>query len=65
MPNPTDRRWIVLKFGGTSVSRRERWDTIGELASARVAQGYRALVVDSGWTTEAFTDWVAAALTRR
>lgn len=25
---------------------------------------YRALVVESGWTTEAFTEWVAAALTR-
>ncbi|MDG6347377.1 bifunctional aspartate kinase/diaminopimelate decarboxylase [Luteimonas sp. 8-5] len=25
-------RWFVLKFGGTSVSRRERWDTIGRLA---------------------------------
>jgi aspartokinase len=21
--------WIVLKFGGTSVRRRERWDAIG------------------------------------
>ncbi len=23
------QRWVVLKFGGTSVSRRNRWDTIG------------------------------------
>lgn len=28
-------RWIVLKFGGTSVSRRHRWDTIGKLAKKR------------------------------
>ncbi len=27
--------WIVLKFGGTSVSRRHRWDTIGRLAKQR------------------------------
>src|SRR5688572_9413786 len=29
-------QWAVLKFGGTSVSRRNRWDTIGRLASKRV-----------------------------
>ena len=27
--------WIVLKFGGTSVSRRHRWDTIGQLMKRR------------------------------
>ncbi len=32
--SPVDR-WIVLKFGGTSVSRRHRWDTIGRLAKRR------------------------------
>ena len=26
---------MVLKFGGTSVSRRNRWDTIGRLAAER------------------------------
>lgn len=30
-----ERSWIVLKFGGTSVSRRERWDTIGRLLRRR------------------------------
>ena len=44
---PRDR-WIVLKFGGTSVSRRERWDTIGRLALERAgADGSRVLVVVS------------------
>ncbi len=43
---PRDR-WIVLKFGGTSVSRRERWDTIGGLAHKRSAEGARVLVVVS------------------
>jgi len=44
---PRDR-WIVLKFGGTSVSRRERWDTIGRLALDRAeAGGARVLVVVS------------------
>jgi diaminopimelate decarboxylase/aspartate kinase len=41
-------RWVVLKFGGTSVSRRNRWDTIGRLASKRMAEeGVRVLVVVS------------------
>jgi diaminopimelate decarboxylase/aspartate kinase len=41
-------RWVVLKFGGTSVSRRNRWDTIGRLAGKRMADdGVRVLVVVS------------------
>ena len=40
--------WIVLKFGGTSVSRRERWDAIGSLMQQRAAEGdARVLVVVS------------------
>ncbi|HWS78222.1 MAG TPA: bifunctional aspartate kinase/diaminopimelate decarboxylase [Thermomonas sp.] len=40
--------WLVLKFGGTSVSKRERWDTIGQLAAERAAtEGARVLVVVS------------------
>lgn len=38
--------WRVLKFGGTSVSQRERWDNIGRIASARAQHG-RVLVVVS------------------
>ena len=42
------QRWIVLKFGGTSVSRRNRWDTIGSLAAKRMAEDEaRVLVVVS------------------
>ncbi|RZA20484.1 MAG: bifunctional aspartate kinase/diaminopimelate decarboxylase [Lysobacteraceae bacterium] len=40
--------WLVLKFGGTSVSKRERWDTIGRLADGRAAlENARVLVVVS------------------
>lgn len=40
--------WVVLKFGGTSVSRRHRWDTIGRLAIKRAEdEGARVLVVVS------------------
>ena len=39
--------WIVLKFGGTSVSTRARWSTIGELAQARLNDGHCVLIVVS------------------
>ncbi|MEO8160147.1 MAG: bifunctional aspartate kinase/diaminopimelate decarboxylase, partial [Arenimonas sp.] len=40
--------WIVLKFGGTSVSRRERWDAIGALMQQRAGEREaRVLVVVS------------------
>jgi len=46
--SPSPDRWIVLKFGGTSVSRRHRWDTIGKLAQKRADEtGARVLVVVS------------------
>lgn len=42
------QRWVVLKFGGTSVSRRNRWDTIGHLAGKRASNDdLRVLVVVS------------------
>ena len=47
MPSIAPTEWIVLKFGGTSVSRRERWDTIGALARRRSGEGARVLVVVS------------------
>ena len=37
----------MLKFGGTSVSTRERWDMIAETLRARRAEGQRPLVVCS------------------
>lgn len=43
----SDPHWVVLKFGGTSVSKRERWDTIGRLAQSRLEEGKRVLVVVS------------------
>ncbi|MEP6908483.1 MAG: bifunctional aspartate kinase/diaminopimelate decarboxylase, partial [Pseudoxanthomonas sp.] len=46
--SPASDCWIVLKFGGTSVSRRHRWDTIGRLAKRRAEENdARVLVVVS------------------
>src|SRR4249919_1357406 len=47
-PNAPASDWIVLKFGGTSVSTRSRWDTIGRLMRERAERdGARVLVVVS------------------
>ena len=39
--------WVVLKFGGTSVSSRERWETIAAQARAKIAAGKRPVIVCS------------------
>ena len=39
--------WITLKFGGTSVSTRDRWDTIAEVARDHRDRGHRVLMVCS------------------
>ena len=44
---PADAPWVVVKFGGTSVSTRPRWDTIADIAAAHRARGRRVLIVVS------------------
>ena len=39
--------WVVMKFGGTSVSSPENWRTIAELLRQRLKQGLRPVVVHS------------------
>ncbi|HVY79643.1 MAG TPA: bifunctional aspartate kinase/diaminopimelate decarboxylase [Steroidobacteraceae bacterium] len=39
--------WVVLKFGGTSVSSLTNWQNIAKVVKARVASGARVLVVHS------------------
>ncbi|HEX6898625.1 MAG TPA: bifunctional aspartate kinase/diaminopimelate decarboxylase [Thermoanaerobaculia bacterium] len=41
------RAWVVLKFGGTSVSTPERWRTIAGLTRQRIDEGLSPLVVCS------------------
>lgn len=40
-------KWIVLKFGGTSVAGKPQWETIASLAGERRTQGCRVLLVCS------------------
>ena len=55
--------WIVLKFGGTSVSQRTRWETIGRLMQARELTGAHVLVVVSALSgvTDALKEIAASA----
>jgi diaminopimelate decarboxylase/aspartate kinase len=39
--------WVVVKFGGTSVSTRPRWENIRRIAAAHRARGRRVLIVAS------------------
>lgn len=43
----TDRNWVVLKFGGTSVSFAGNWQTIADQIQKCLASGERPLVVHS------------------
>ena len=40
-------RWLVLKFGGTSVASAANWAVIRDLVRERLNEGYRPLVVHS------------------
>ncbi len=42
-----DAPWLVLKFGGTSVSGVRQWGFIHDLLAERLAAGYRPFVVHS------------------
>lgn len=47
-PNPMPHApWLVMKFGGTSVSTVERWQTIADVVRVRHESGYRPFVVCS------------------
>ena len=46
-----DHNWLVMKFGGTSVSSTERWATIRDLVSERQAMGFRPVLVHSALAT--------------
>lgn len=46
-PAGRERRWIVLKFGGTSVATGRDWQHIGRQIAVRRAEGYHVLVVVS------------------
>nr|PZN76152.1 MAG: bifunctional aspartate kinase/diaminopimelate decarboxylase [Pseudomonadota bacterium] len=60
----TSSSWIVLKFGGTSVSSLANWKNIASVVKARRAMGARVLVVHSALSgvTDRLEKLLAAAL---
>jgi len=46
-----EHSWLVMKFGGTSVSSPETWATIRDLVRERQAMGFRPVVVHSALAT--------------
>lgn len=40
-------RFVVLKFGGTSVASKARWEAIGSIARARLNESYKPIIVCS------------------
>jgi diaminopimelate decarboxylase/aspartate kinase len=47
MSDHTARKWVVMKFGGTSVSSSPCWNTIREQASLHLDNGRQVLIVVS------------------
>ncbi len=47
MPAAGSFPWVVLKFGGTSVATRDRWDAIANTLEARRNEGLRPVLVCS------------------
>ena len=44
---PRTDPWVLLKFGGTSVSTPDCWETIAKILRERISEGFRPLVVCS------------------
>ena len=56
------QRWLVLKFGGTSVSTAANWHNIAQVLRARMSEGFRPLVVHSALS--GITDRLESLLSR-
>jgi diaminopimelate decarboxylase/aspartate kinase len=64
MQEPVESRWVVLKFGGTSVSTAANWRNIAAIVRTRLADGLRPFVVHSALSgiTDRLDALLAAAL---
>jgi hypothetical protein len=47
MTSHTESHWVVLKFGGTSVSSVSNWKNIAAVIRERLAEGLHPVVVHS------------------
>ncbi|HMH89140.1 MAG TPA: bifunctional aspartate kinase/diaminopimelate decarboxylase, partial [Steroidobacteraceae bacterium] len=56
-----NQAWVVLKFGGTSVSSAANWQNIAEVVRARIAASFRPVIVHSALS--GITDRLESLLT--
>ncbi len=49
-PAVSESTWVVMKFGGTSVSSAENWRIIADLVQHRLDSGLRPVIVHSALT---------------
>ena len=47
MTTNSDSLWVVLKFGGTSVSSISNWKNVAHVVRERLDEGLRPVVVHS------------------
>src|SRR5215510_12403685 len=61
----TMAKWVVLKFGGTSVSSVANWQNIARVVQARLADGLRPVIVHSALSgiTDRLETLLTAAMT--
>jgi bifunctional diaminopimelate decarboxylase / aspartate kinase len=61
---PVNAEWLVLKFGGTSVSNTANWHNIAQVLTKRAAEGFRPVVVHSALSgiTDRLESLLSAAL---
>ena len=59
-----NQAWVVLKFGGTSVSSVANWHNIAGVIRARIAAGFRPVIVHSALSgiTDRLESLLAAAV---
>ena len=65
MTSQSESHWVVLKFGGTSVSSVSNWKNVAGVVRARLDEGLRPLIVHSALSgiTDRLEQLLAKALT--
>ncbi len=65
MTSHTESNWVVLKFGGTSVSSVSNWKNVAGVVKARLAEGLHPVIVHSALSgiTDRLEQLLAKALT--
>ena len=65
MSSHTESNWVVLKFGGTSVSSVSNWKNVAGVVKARLIEGLHPVIVHSALSgiTDRLEQLLAKALT--